>query len=208
MLADLTPQHYLKAFPIKVILLTAVIVVLLMPTTLKRNNIWKNEIILLEDVILKSPKKGRPYYELGNVYYRKELAEPAIKQYLSYMYIRRNPEEWDLYANLGQAYALLGSYDKAISLYQHAIQLNPADADLYYILGLAYWKKGDRLKAHENYQRAIKLESASDELHVNIGLAYLSMKMVPEAQKEFQAALSINPANGEAARYLNFIGNK
>ncbi len=59
----------------------ALIVFLLAGTTYARNNVWKDEISLWQDVVQKSPQKERAHRNLGLAYRSKGLTDKAIDQY-------------------------------------------------------------------------------------------------------------------------------
>lgn len=70
--------------------------------TYQRNQVWQSEITLWEDVIKKSPRKARPYDELGLAYARQGRYAEAVPLYLQA--IALNPRFATYYSNLGVAY--------------------------------------------------------------------------------------------------------
>jgi tetratricopeptide (TPR) repeat protein len=68
--------------------------------------------------------------------------------------IQRNPKDVIAYQNRGDAYALKGDIDRAISDYTKAIELNPNHAPAYNNRGRAYTRKGDYARAIDDVTKA------------------------------------------------------
>ncbi|WP_107039864.1 tetratricopeptide repeat protein [Brumimicrobium mesophilum] len=66
------------------------------------------------------------------------------------------------YAALAYAQDYFGDLDKAIELYEKAVQVDPDDAVAYNNLGLLMEKRGYQQKAKENFERADKLSQIED----------------------------------------------
>jgi tetratricopeptide (TPR) repeat protein len=68
--------------------------------------------------------------------------------------IQRNPKDVVAYHNRGDAYALEGDIDRAISDYTKAIELNPNYAPAYNSRAQAYTRKGDYVRAVDDVTKA------------------------------------------------------
>jgi Flp pilus assembly protein TadD len=79
--------------------LLVAIIVLLTGTTFARNTVWKSEITMWEDVVSKSPNKGRAHIGLGNAYKSQGLFPKAVDQYN--IALRLDPYDLSIYNNLG-----------------------------------------------------------------------------------------------------------
>ena len=71
--------------------------------------------------------------------------------------IQRNPKDVVAHHNRGDAYALKGDIDRAISDYTKAIDLNPNYAPAYNSRGRAFTRKGDYARAVEDVTKAGEL---------------------------------------------------
>ena len=82
--------------------------------------------------------------------------------------------EYDIYKNLGNAYAGRGDLPNAIQSYEKAIELTPDSADTYYSLGNVYTKQGDLPSAIWGYEKTIELDPEHVEAYYYLGIAYLN----------------------------------
>jgi len=71
--------------------------------------------------------------------------------------IKLNPKDAIAYHNRGEAYAVKGDVDRAISDYNKAIELNPTYAPAYNSRGRAYTSKGDYVHAVADVTKAGEL---------------------------------------------------
>ncbi len=109
--------------------------------------------------------------------------------------IEINPNDYEAYYNMGNAYFYLKEYDNASTAYQKAIEINPKDAELYYSTGLAY----DKLKEYDNaitaYQKAIEINPRDDEAYNNISTAYGKLNKDDIAQEWYEKFKIIQKQN-------------
>jgi Tfp pilus assembly protein PilF len=168
------------------------IVMTLTSATYLRNNVWKSEISLWEDVVKKSPKKSRGHDNLGVAYQSEGLIDKAIEQYKIALSL-----EWnylDTHYNLGTAYRSKGMIDKAIEQFRTALTLQPYDWKIYNALGSVYGIKGLTDKAIENFRIAIKLKPDFASAHYNLGVAYRAKGLIEKANEHFRIAQRVNPS--------------
>jgi len=123
--------------------------------TYQRNKIWKNEIILWQDVVQKSPHKARAYNNLGWAYYNQGNFTEAISDYNKAIEI--NPQYIYSYDDRGLIYAQEGNFTQAIAEYNKAIKINPYYAQIYYHRGLAFSKQNNNPQALEDMEKAKEL---------------------------------------------------
>jgi len=102
------------------------------------------------------------------------------------------------YYNLGNTYADLGQYHRAIYYYSHAIRLKPEYAESYYNRGLAYHRIGQYPHAVTDYSRAIILKSDYEDAYNNRGNIYGHHGKYPQAITDFNNVISLNPDHAKA----------
>jgi tetratricopeptide (TPR) repeat protein len=91
--------------------------------TVTRNEIWKDPVVLWSDAVKKSPRKSRPYSNLGDALVKKGIIKKAIPVYQRALEL--DPNSYATENNLGVAWAMLGKYSNAEKQFQKALYLNP-----------------------------------------------------------------------------------
>jgi tetratricopeptide (TPR) repeat protein len=168
--------------------------------TYARNNVWRTELSLWEDVVRKSPEKARGHNNLGFAYWSEGLTDKAIEHYL--ISLKLNPDFATAYNNLGLAYYNKGLIDSAMAYYEISIRLEPDYVKAYNNLGVAYGSKGQFDKAIEYFQAALKLNPGYAEAHNNMGNAYDSRGLTDKAIEHYGAAIRLRPDHIEAYNNL------
>jgi len=135
------------------------------------------------------------HYQAGNL----EQAEYIYKEIL-----KIQPNNDDVYHNLGDIYQDKGQIDKAVTCYQKALQLNPNRATTYNNLGIIFQDKGQIDKAVTCYQKALQLNPDYDDAYYNLGNALKDKGQVDQAIICYQKALILNPNLDDA---YNNLGN-
>jgi tetratricopeptide (TPR) repeat protein len=132
------------------IIIFGFVILLLSAATYWRNGIWNSEIELMIDCVNKSPNKGRPHNNLGQVFLDQGRDQEAIAQFTEAL--RVDPNHPAAHHNLGNALVGQGRYQEAIAQFTEALRINPNYAATRYNLGSAYVKIGDRISALEEYE--------------------------------------------------------
>lgn len=97
--------------------------------SVQRNSIWRDEITLWTDVIVKSPQKSRPYNHRGMAYKRKGSFDLAVADFNRV--IDLDPEDASAYLNRANLFKLMGNNDQAFNDYSKAILLDSHNPDAY-----------------------------------------------------------------------------
>jgi tetratricopeptide (TPR) repeat protein len=194
-----------KAWTKRVIVVFGLIVVILSGVTYARNNLWRDEIKLWEDVVRKSPSKVRPRINLGYFYGKQGRLEEAVREYQ--IALRLDPADFQVHNNLGVIYKAQGRIDEAIREYRLASSLNPDDAMAHYNLGNIFRERGDFEEAIKHYKAAIRLKPEIELalLHNNLGIAYIGLQNMKEAEREFRIAIDLDPGYEPARRNLEML---
>lgn len=110
-------------------------------------------------------------------------------------YLRYNPYDWRIYANLGVSLEAGGDTAGAIEAYKASLELNPKEANNYVRLSNAYFKLGDTEKAVQAYKEGIRINPESAFLYYRLGFLFENIK---------KDALAIEAYNESIHRDRNF----
>ena len=112
-----------------------------------RNNVWKNELSIWQDVVEKSPAKARGHNNVGMWYYERQDRANAIPYFLKV--IELDPMHHKAHNNLGLAYMGEGRPDLAINTLIKAVRIKPSNGMYYINLGIAYLQAGNTEMGYE-----------------------------------------------------------
>ncbi|MBI4690328.1 MAG: tetratricopeptide repeat protein [Nitrospirae bacterium] len=131
------------------------LIVLLSIAAYQRNIVWNDEISLWNDVVSKSPMKGRGYNNLGVAYGNKGFINKAIEQYR--LAVKLDPNDSTTYSNLGNAYLFKDFVDMAIEQYRTAIRLEPNWVKPHLNLGRIYLSRGRIEESQREFESVLRL---------------------------------------------------
>ncbi|XP_069943334.1 protein O-mannosyl-transferase TMTC2-like isoform X2 [Cherax quadricarinatus] len=98
--------------------------------------------------------------------------------------------------NLGRLYADDGHFERAISVYQEAVERMPSHyqpQSLYNMLGEAFFKLENLEEAERWYLQALRVKSDHVPAHLTYGKLLAKMQRLGEAEEWFQRAKSLAP---------------
>lgn len=119
--------------------------------------------------------------------------------------LETEPDNADIYNNMGVAYSCLGNFEQAENFYTKAIELDPELAQAYINLSDLYYKAGDLPSALGTLQRG------SYELQDNLAIAHLLARVYIEDQRwedaivELERVLDGEPENYDAYYDLGHV---
>ncbi|MFQ5737449.1 MAG: tetratricopeptide repeat protein [Acidobacteriota bacterium] len=116
------PVHRFQPFRMG---LAAFLMVAMIPTSLARNAIWKDDLALWRDAARKSPSKARVRYNLGAALVRRGQTRPAEIEFRKAHHL--NPRDDLSYAALGYCAERGRRWEQARELYGWALKLNPSN---------------------------------------------------------------------------------
>ena len=116
-----------------------------------------------------------------------------------------NKKKAELLKKAGNEFIKINNPQKAINLYQKAINDNPEYSDAYYNLAKTFKNVGDYDKAIINYEKYLKIDPIDAEVLTNLGECYKEKKQYVKAEKTLKRAVSIDPKLDFAARQLKEI---
>jgi len=121
--------------------------------------------------------------------------------------VEKNPANGEAWTRLGNLYYDTNQFKKAITAYNHALDLVPANADILTDLGVMYRLDKQPDKAIESFDKAIQTNPRHEPSRLNKGVVLLyDLGRIPEALQTWQELLGVNPnavtANGQSVRDL------
>jgi tetratricopeptide (TPR) repeat protein len=122
---------------------------------------------------------------------QKALEEQAAPLLLE---LKRDPNNPDLMAKLGNLYYDAHQYQPAIAYYGRALQLQSKNASVRTDMGTAYWYLGDADRAIAEFRTVLQSEPAKADTLFNLGIVQWQGKAdVPAAVATWQKLLDTNP---------------
>jgi Tfp pilus assembly protein PilF len=181
------------------ILVFLVIILLLSIGTYSRNEIWNDEIGLWKDCLKKSPKKARPYVNLGFAYLDAGIYDQAMEATQNALKI--DPKYAHAYYNLSIIYQKMGDLSQAVKMGKKALEIDPDLHMAYYSLGGIYFEKGQYEESIEAYKKFLSVFPYFPNVHHLLAIVYASRKQFDQAIIEFEYEIRINPYH--ALAHLN-----
>lgn len=109
-------------------------------------------------------------------------------------FLREFPRQSVARNNLGQIYAMMGYYEKAVEEYRRAIAVEPTLLLPYRGIVWAYLYSLGQLDSAVTWsQRLLKYQPEDPWAHDNLGWAYVGLDSFRAAEKEFRRAVQIDP---------------
>lgn len=167
--------------------------------TLQRCKVWKNGVVLWNDVLSKYPKASLPHNNLGNTYKSQGDIEKALYHYQQAIEIE--PTYAMAYYNRATTYNDIGKAEEALKDFNKAIELNPKFSEAYNNRGVFMLSKDKLTEALPDFNKAIELNPKNAQAYNNRATAYLKMKKYDEAFKDYTTALTIMPDLAEVYLY-------
>ena len=116
-----------------------------------------------------------------------------------------DPNDQEVWANLGRAYYLIDEYVNAASCYRKVTDLDPKDKNAYSNLGNAYFRMEAYADAIEPLQKACKLNPNCREFHYYLGRAQFKLDRLGEAKWAAEKALEIDQGHHPTTELLKKI---
>ena len=151
----------------RVMFLSCLVLAVLMVATIRRNDVWSDEVRLFSDVVAKSPHKLRPYENLVFAYMKRGQEEQALA--VAKMGVESVPEQRvSLLDTIGNLYLRLGKTPDAIEYFkksnEEAVRLGAANTFLatsFNNLGVAYLAFA-KTQPQNSESRSVALRSARE----------------------------------------------
>ncbi len=167
--------------------------------TYQRNFVWKNELSLWGDVLLKSPHKARPYNNRGFGFMESGRLEEAMADFKKAVIL--NPNYAEVHANLGIVEDRRDRLPEAIVHYSKAIRLDPSYAKALNNRGVDYQIQKEYDKAIADLTEAVRIKPNYSQAYNNRGNCFQLMGRTEEAIEDYGRAIEADATNAEA--YFN-----
>ena len=174
--------------------------------TINRNRVWDTNYSLWQDVVKKSPKKARPWNNLG---YATLMIENRPDEAIGYLEtaISLDTTYAKAYNNLGMAWKEKGDLVRATGYFHKAVEYLRI-ASILNNLGCVLILNGQSQEALEYLLEAIENAPNDYSLNYNIGVAYQQVGDTSNAIGYYQNTLKIAPGYRLAEQKLEKLLDK
>ncbi|MBW2467117.1 MAG: tetratricopeptide repeat protein [Deltaproteobacteria bacterium] len=177
----------------KFLLMSAALLVLILGiASYQRNHIWGDEIRLWQDVIKKSPKKGRPVNNLGKALEEKGRRAEAMATFSRAIAV--DPSYYKAYYNLADLYLVSDQPEEAIPLLQKAIRVYPNFWQAYISLSAALMRAGRFRDVISFVEQNPHMIRDHPEAHFYLGASYAFLGNREAAIRELAIVSRNDPA--------------
>lgn len=160
-----------------------------------RHLAWRSEVAMWEDVTAKSPKKFRPWLNLGTAYFERNRPKEAV------VCIRKAitllPTATIAYRNLARAENMTGHPREALEAARMGIWVSPGDHELHFEMGLAYAGLGDVKQAEQAFRKSQELQPSYRPPYLALAGLYSNAKRYDKALVQFQIADRLHPLDAQ-----------
>jgi Tfp pilus assembly protein PilF len=171
--------------------------------TYERNEVYSDRITFWQDCVDKSPRKARPYNNLGVSLADQGYHDQAIKNYQKALQI--DPLYQEPVANIGISLAQQGKMEESITQFLKALEINPKDYKTLNNLGASLIVVGRHKEAIQNLSQALTLNPYYAQAHTNLGAALQHQGRIEEAINHFSTAVLLDPDYTRAYNNLGII---
>jgi Tfp pilus assembly protein PilF len=178
------------------ILLFSTIIVVLGVTTYKQSIVWKNDFLLWENAVKRSPSNAEAYYNLAKVHDEVGSHLMAISYYKTSL--NKKPMYVAPHIGLGNLYKSIGEHDQAFHHYTLSLVLAPQKYWIHLNIGDVLMEKGEWDRALDSYTRYLEHKPDDPNAHYKIAVAYQSKGDYVSSIGHFNEALSSKPRFAKA----------
>lgn len=128
-------------------------------------------ITAYRDYLDREREDGEAHYNLGLLYLSKDMNVEATSEFeAAAMYI--DPDDAQTATNLGVGYFFQGEVEKAVDLFERALDYDILYIPAHYHLGVAYLSLGRVEEAIEELEMVVETEPEYPQAAENLGVAY------------------------------------
>lgn len=141
--------------------------------------------------------------KLVELYQKSNQMQQALK--LAFALVKQFPEVYDTHLTLGNLYASLKQFDKAMPCYEKAIALDSRKTQAINNVGIAYKELGYDDKALKAYQSVIALNPNDSAVYNNLGNLLRQMGDYEGALNAINHSIKLNPLYADAYSNIGAI---
>jgi len=186
-------EHVLR---VVAVLFLAAIVLALGARTIRRNQDYRSDLVMWENVLAQRPDNSRAHASLGGALIDRGESEEAIAHYLVALEV--NPRDPLAHSNLGLALYLKGEVEDAHRHYLLAVEIDPRFYRAHYGLGVLLASAGRTHEAIEHYEKAVQIRPGLAEGHNNLGSLLRKVGRDADAVASYRRALKVDPTDALA----------
>lgn len=134
------------------------VIIILIALTALSNRDWKDNMTFFKKIIEQAPNTEFARIGLGNAYKEAGRLDDAMREWQ--IALQLNPDQIELFNAVGNVYFLRGDYERAILMYETALEKGSQSVELYYNLALSLESMGEKDKASVYYREFIKIAPA------------------------------------------------
>jgi len=133
-----------------------------------------------------------------------ENGELAIRDFQAAQEL--DPQNHEIYFQLGRAYTKCGKYDDALNQYEQCIALSDDNPDAHFNLGYIFLARKEYASAIKEFGEVVELKPPYlSDAYVNLGIAYYNGGHLEEALGALNKALKLNPKDGKISAYIDAV---
>ena len=151
-------------------------------------------------------EKAEALLKLANTYLKHERYEKAIHAFKRIgKYSTSDSYTAQVSAGLGRITLEQGDSKRAITHYEHAIELGLETAEIYHNLGIASMQNRDGENALKQFRRALEIDANLPETLTMLGTLYAAKNKFDEAETHYERAIALTPEAGMAYHGLAYL---
>ncbi len=163
--------------------------------TFRRNEVYRSELALWSDTVVKSPENARARTNLGIALAESGRVADAAAQYQEA--VRIQPAIPVAQLNLCDALTRLGRPAEALPHGEAAVRMDPGNASAQVNLGLALVALDRAAEAVSHYGEALRLQPSAADVHAHLGAALLQLGRGTAAIEHYETALRLEPGRAQ-----------
>ena len=170
--------------------------------TYERNEVWRSDIALEADAVLKAPRNPRAHEQLGFAYFFAGRCGEAAREYATAaQYMTPN---YMLYLDWGVALDCNKQFDQALEKLRKAAAIVPT-AQVYSAMGRVLSRQSKWDEALASLDKAVQLDATFARTYIYRGAIHQDTGQLEAARSDYQLALRYDPRNRNARDLLASI---
>ncbi|MFH1415050.1 MAG: tetratricopeptide repeat protein [Elusimicrobiota bacterium] len=170
--------------------------------TYGRNRLYKDPVLIWQDVTSRYANSIRAHNNLGNLYLERAEYEKASEEFKKALDI--DPRDAIIRNNLGLLYSKTGRPEDAMNEYTKAAMYDPHFAEPYYNMGNLYSVRKSYEMSLKSYEKAVMINPRYADAYYNLGNLLKDQKDYGRAAQEYRRTVMLDPEYAKA--YIN-LGN-